>query len=114
MSHESHGSVKEYVTGLILSLVLTFIPFGLAMQRVNAIEAGTNDAFSVGSIMVVILICAIAQLLVQGVFFLHMNGSSSQFWNSTSAIYIIACIIFFVVGSIWIFNHLGHNMLMGH
>ncbi len=81
MSHESHGSVKEYVTGLILSLVL---------------------------------ICAIAQLLVQGVFFLHMNGSSSQFWNSTSAIYIIACIIFFVVGSIWIFNHLGHNMLMGH
>ncbi len=103
-SGQSHGSVKEYVTGLILSLVLTFIPFGLvAMGGLNA-----------GAVAAIIIVCAIAQLLVQGIFFLHMNGSSSQAWNTTSAIYVISTILFFVIGSIWIFSHLSHNMLMGH
>lgn len=103
-SGEAHGSVKEYVTGLILSIVLTLIPFGLVVY----------GSMSSGVVMTVIIICAIAQLLVQGIFFLHMNGSSSQFWNTTSAIYIIFVVLFFVIGSIWIFSHLNHNMLMGH
>lgn len=101
---EAHGSVKEYVTGLILSIVLTLIPFGLVAY----------GNMAVGAVMAVIIVCAIAQLLVQGIFFLHMNGSSSQAWNTTSAIYIISTILFFVIGSIWIFNHLNHNVLMGH
>lgn len=101
---QAHGSVKEYVTGLILSIVLTLIPFGLV--------AFSN--LSSGIVMSVIIVCAIAQLLVQAVFFLHMNGDSSQAWNMTSAIYVIFTVIFLVIGTIWIFNHLSHNMLMGH
>lgn len=100
---EAHGSVKEYVTGLILSIVLTLIPFGLVVY----------GGMSPGVVMTVIILCAIAQLLVQGIFFLHLNDSS-QFWNTTSAIYIIFTVLFFVIGSIWIFSHLNHNMLMGH
>ncbi|PID63889.1 MAG: cytochrome o ubiquinol oxidase subunit IV [Gammaproteobacteria bacterium] len=103
-SGQSHGSVKEYLTGLALSLVLTFIPFGLVAM----------SSMTPGSIMAIIIACAIAQLLVQGIFFLHMNGDSSQSWNTTSAIYVISTILFFVIGTIWIFNHLNHNMLMGH
>ncbi len=109
MSHQSHsgqahGSVKEYVTGLFLSIILTLIPFGLVVY-------GNMPA---GTVMAVIIACAIAQLLVQAIFFLHMNGSSSQTWNTTSAIYTIFTVLFFVIGTIWIFNHANHNMLMGH
>lgn len=101
----SHGSVKEYVTGLILSLVLTFIPFGLIVF----------GSLSTGSIMAIIIVCAIAQLLVQGIFFLHMGTkTASQIWDSGSGLYIVAMILFFIIGTIWIFNHLSHNMLMGH
>lgn len=100
----AHGSVKEYVIGLILSLVLTFISFGLVLY---------SDMAS-GAIMAIIIVCAVAQLLVQGIFFLHMNGSSDQVWNTTSAIYIIFTVLFFVIGTIWIFAHANHNMLMGH
>ncbi len=113
-NQETHGSVKEYVVGLILSLALTILPFWLVWGRVEAVKAGNvADAMSVGTIMGIVLICVIAQLLVQGLFFLHM-ASKSQFWNQSSAVYIIANVIFFVVGTIWIFNHLSHNMLMGH
>ncbi len=106
---EAHGSVKEYVTGLILSIVLTLIPFGLVLYSHQS-----GGQISAAIVMGVIIACAIAQLLVQGIFFLHMNGHSSQLWNTTSAVYVIFTVLFFVVGTIWIFGHLNHNMLMGH
>lgn len=100
----AHGSVKEYITGLILSIVLTVIPFAMVMS-------GTDF----GSLtLIVILLCAIAQVFVQLVFFLHMNGGSDQTWNTTSAVFIVLIVAIVVLGSIWIMQHLNHNMLMGH
>ncbi|MBO1254195.1 cytochrome o ubiquinol oxidase subunit IV [Alteromonas sp. 5E99-2] len=101
---QAHGSVKEYVTGLILSIVLTIIPFYLVMSGVG------SDTLTV----VAIVVAAVAQVLVQMVFFLHMNGSSEQTWVTTSAIYTIFIVLFILIGSMWIFEHLNHNMLMGH
>lgn len=100
----SHGSVKEYVVGLILSIVLTVIPFGLVMSGV----------LPTGPTLLAILVCAIAQLFVQLVFFLHMNTSSEQIWNTSSAVFIVIIVAILIVGSIWIMEHLNHNMLMGY
>ena len=100
----AHGSVKEYVWGLIWSIVLTAIPFALVM-------GGYLDN---GLTLLIILLCAIAQVFVQLVFFLHMNGSSEQIWNTTSAVFIVLIVAIVVLGSIWIMQHLNHNMLMGH
>ena len=99
----AHGSVKEYVIGLILSIVLTVIPFGLVM-------AGNTGALT----LAVILLCLVAQVFVQLVFFLHMNGSSEQIWNTASGVFIVLIVLIVVLGSIWIMNHLNHNMLLGH
>jgi len=101
---QAHGSVKEYVTGLILSIVLTVIPFYLVMS------GAASDTLTV----VAIVVAAIAQVLVQMVFFLHMNGSSGQTWLTASAVYTVFILLFVIVGSLWIFEHLNHNMLMGH
>ena len=100
----SHGSVKEYTVGLILSLVLTAIPFAALMY----------DIFVPAVTLAIILVCAVAQIFVQLVFFLHMNSSSEQLWNTTSAVFVTLIVAIVVIGSIWIMEHLNHNMLMGH
>lgn len=99
-----HGSKKEYVTGLIISIILTVIPFALVMMKLASPVVA----------IAVILICAVAQLLVQAVFFLHMNTSSEQSWNLMTGIYSVIIFVVLIVGSMWIFAHLHHNILMGH
>jgi cytochrome o ubiquinol oxidase operon protein cyoD len=100
----AHGSVKEYVIGLILSIVLTAIPFGVVML------GGLSDTLAI----VLILLCAVGQVFVQLIFFLHMNTSSEQLWNTTSMAFVVVLVGILIVGSIWIMAHLNHNMLMGH
>ena len=100
----AHGSVKEYVIGLLLSIGLTALPFASLMF----------DLFSGATTLMVILLCAVAQIFVQLIFFLHMNSSSEQLWNTTSAVFIVLIVAILVVGSILIMEHLNHNMLMGH
>lgn len=101
---QAHGSVKEYVIGLILSIVLTVPPFYIVM----------TDAMTGGWATALILLCAVAQLFVQLIFFLHMNTSSEQMWNVTTAIFVVILVAILIVGSVWIMNHLDHNMIMGH
>ncbi|WP_171522922.1 cytochrome o ubiquinol oxidase subunit IV [Acinetobacter shaoyimingii] len=109
MSHEhnaagaSHGTVKQYTIGFILSVVLTVVPFYMAMN---------TDSFSRGAIVATIAITAIAQVLVQLVFFLHMNSSSEQRWNVIAFIYTILTIAVLLVGSVWIMNYLHSNMMI--
>ncbi|MDA0148098.1 cytochrome o ubiquinol oxidase subunit IV [Vibrio sp. LaRot3] len=101
---QAHGSVKEYVTGLVYSLLLTIIPFAMVM-------------FGIGDkplVIAVIMITAVAQILVQLIFFLHMNTSSEQMWNTTSAVFVVVIVAIILIGSLWIMEHLNHNMLMGH
>lgn len=100
----AHGSVKEYLWGLVLSIILTAVPFAMVMI------GGFDNKLT----LIVILLCAIAQVFVQLIFFLHMNTSSEQSWNTVSAVFIVLIVAIVVLGSIWIMNHLNHNMLMGH
>lgn len=100
----SHGSIKEYSLGLLLSVVLTVIPFAIVMSGIASVPV------SIG----IIIVCAIAQLLVQAVFFLHMNTSSEQSWNLLTGLYSVLLVVILILGSMWIFSHLHHNMLMGH
>ena len=100
----AHGSLYEYLIGLCLSIILTAIPFGIVMS-------GTlGETLSV----VIILLCALGQVLVQLIFFLHMNNSSENRWNVVTMAFVVILVLILIVGSIWIMQHLDHNMLMGH
>ena len=99
---ESHGNVKQYTVGFILSVILTVIPFGMVMA----------GGFGRGIVMAVIAITAVAQVLVQLVYFLHMNSSSEQRWNVIAFIYTVLCIAVLLVGSVWIMNYLHYNMMI--
>ena len=101
---QAHGSMKEYVIGLILSIGLTLVPFYLVM----------TGAWSDTATFIAITVTAIAQVLVQLIFFLHMNGSSKQAWLTMTGVYALFIVAFVIVGSLWIFEHLNDNLLMSH
>ena len=109
MSHDhnaagaAHGNVKQYTIGFIVSVLLTVVPFYMAMN---------TDDFSRGAIIATIAITAVAQVLVQLVYFLHMNSSSEQRWNVIAFVYTILCIAVLLIGSVWIMNYLHYNMMI--
>ena len=87
MSHDhnaagaSHGNIKQYSIGFILSVVLTIIPFGMVMKGMFWPWCSCC--------ITVIAITAVAQILVQLIYFLHMNSSSEQRWNVIAFVYTI-------------------------
>ncbi len=68
---ESHGSVKSYLIGFVLAVVLTVIPFWMVM----------SGDFSRTVNGVVIAVTAVLQMLVHLVFFLHLDRSSESRWR---------------------------------
>jgi cytochrome o ubiquinol oxidase operon protein cyoD len=98
----SHGNFKQYTVGFILSVVLTIIPFGMVMA----------GGFAPGLLLAVVGITAIVQVLVQLIFFLHMNSSAEQRWNVIAFIYTILTIAVLLIGSVWVMNYLHFNMML--
>jgi cytochrome o ubiquinol oxidase subunit IV len=97
----THGSRKSYITGFLLAIALTIVPFGLVMSH-----------SSVGTPLI-IAVFAMAQIVVHIVYFLHVNRSEEQHWNLTALLFtaIVVCII--LGGSIWIMHNLYINMMPG-
>lgn len=105
MSHNahdsSHGSVKSYIVGFILSIVLTIIPYWLVA---NHVMAGDSLIFT-------IVLFAIAQLLVQLIFFLHLGTAPEQRNNTLSFIFTLIVVILIAGGSLWVMWNLNYNMM---
>jgi cytochrome o ubiquinol oxidase subunit IV len=99
----SHGSVRSYVTGFILSVILTGAPFALVMSGV--MPAATAVPVCVG--------LGIVQIVVHLIYFLHMNGSSSQSWNMAAFVFTLIVVAILVAGSLWVMYHLNANMMPG-
>lgn len=94
------GTIKSYVTGFILSIVLTLIPYFLV----------ANHLLSGNVLVTVIIIFAFIQLLVQMLFFLHMRRESTPRWKLAFFISFFSIIVIVVIASIWIMQHLNYNM----
>lgn len=97
-----HGSYKSYITGFILAVILTVIPFWLVM----------GSGFAKSTIALWIVLFAVAQVLVHLVYFLHLNTSSEQRWNSLAFAYTVLLVVILIGGSVWIMYHLHLNMVM--
>lgn len=97
----SHGSVKSYFIGFLISIVLTIIPFYFVMTHIVSKEF----------IVVTIIVTAILQLLVQLICFLHMSHESHPRWNLTAFIFTTIVVTILVIGSLWIMWNLNENMM---
>jgi len=101
--HEaSHGSFKSYMTGFVLSIILTAIPFWLVMGDV--IESKTV-------LVAAIMILGTIQIVVHMVYFLHMNTRSESGWTMMALIFTIVIVVIALVGSLWVMHHLNTNMM---
>lgn len=98
-----HATVKSYLIGFVLSVILTAIPFALTM----------TGALPASALVPVILILGVIQIVVHLYFFLHMNASSSQVWNNAAFVFTVIIVGILIVGSIWVMTHLNHNMAPG-
>ena len=98
----AHGSFKSYMTGFILSVVLTAIPFWLVMGHVFAQSSTTA---------LVIFGFAAVQIVVHMVYFLHMNTRSEGGWSMLALIFTGVLVVIALSGSIWVMYHLNANMM---
>ncbi len=102
--HEAgHGSFKSYVTGFILSVILTAIPFWLVMGDVLDSKVATVAA---------IMIIGAVQIVVHMVYFLHMNTKSEGGWTMMALIFTVIIVAIALVGSLWVMHHLNTNMMV--
>jgi cytochrome o ubiquinol oxidase subunit IV len=102
--HEAgHGTFKSYVTGFVLSVILTAIPFWLVMGDVLDSKAATVAA---------IMILGVVQIVVHMIYFLHMNTRSEGGWTMMALIFTIVIVAIALVGSLWVMHHLNTNMMV--
>ncbi|MGV7963650.1 cytochrome o ubiquinol oxidase subunit IV [Photorhabdus tasmaniensis] len=98
----SHGSLKSYIIGFVLSVILTVIPFWIVM----------DGSASHTTILTTVVGLAVVQILVHFIYFLHMNTSSEERWNLVALLFTILIIGIVVVGSLWIMYNLNINMMV--
>jgi cytochrome o ubiquinol oxidase operon protein cyoD len=97
---QQHVKPTPYVVGFILSLVFTIIPYYLVVEK----------TLKGNALLATIIGFAILQLIVQVVFFLHIGREKKPHFNLLFLISTVGIIFVVTVGSIWIMNHLHHNM----
>ena len=97
-----HASLREYVTGFLLSVVLTAIPFWLVMHGAPADKVTTG---------VIITLFAAVQVVVHMIYFLHLNARSQGGWNMLALIFTVMLVAIVLTGTLWVMYHLNHNMM---
>ncbi|MGZ0052330.1 cytochrome o ubiquinol oxidase subunit IV [Brevibacillus gelatini] len=88
----NHGSLKSYVIGFILSIVLTIIPLVLVM----------NQMMEKTALVITIMVMAILQFVVQLFFFMHIREGEKPRYNVQTLILGLVIVFTIVAGSIWI------------
>lgn len=96
-----HGTLRGYLIGFTLSVVLTAIPFALVMT-------GRLDATTTA---IVVLGMALVQIVVHMVFFLHMTTRAEGGWSFLALMFTLVVVVVTLSGSIWVMYHMNANMM---
>jgi cytochrome o ubiquinol oxidase subunit IV len=90
-----------YITGFILSLLLT----------IGAYIAVTQHTAQGALLITIIIGLAIAQVLVQLFFFLHLGRETKPRWKLAVLLFMLMVLGILVFGSLWIMQNLDYNMM---
>lgn len=94
-------TLKSYMTGLILSLILTGIAFTLVGKHLLDTEG----------LYISLTALAVAQLFAQVICFLRLNTTAEGRWNTMPFIFTFIIVGVLVGGSLWIMYNLNINMM---
>ena len=99
--HTRPVTVKSYITGFALAVILTVMAF-------TAVSFG--QTIPRRGIVIAISVAALAQVFVHLRFFLHLDSSQSQRWNLLSLLFTLIILIVFVAGTLWVLSDLNYRM----
>ncbi len=97
----AHGDYRSYVTGFVLSLTFTLIPYVIVVEE---LMSGVALAF-------VLVGFALIQLMVQLRFFIHLGHENGPRWNLVAFLFMVLVVGIVVGGSLWIMHNLNYNMM---
>jgi cytochrome o ubiquinol oxidase subunit IV len=99
------SNLISYIIGYALSLLLTFLAVGAyGLHQLNQHTSPSHELLAV-----IFVILAVAQLLVQLFFFLHLGRRDSHS-NAVAFGFAAFVLVVFVGGTLWIMQNLRHNM----
>lgn len=96
-----HSTFSGYLIGFVLSVILTAIPFAVVMG--GFLERTPT--------VILITVCAVAQILVHMVFFLHLNAKIEAGWTLLSTIFTIVFLCITIAGTLWVMYNMNVNMM---
>ena len=98
----SHSTFKGYMTGFVLAVILTAIPFWLVMGKAFA---------STNTTSLIILGFAAVQIVVHMIYILHMDTKVQGGWSMLALIFTLVLVAIALAGSLWVMHHLNANMM---
>ena len=101
----AHGSLRGYLIGFFLSVVLTAVPFWLVMGEV--LDSKQLTGF-------IVMALAVVQIVVHMVYFLHMDTRAEQGWTMMALIFTLIVVVIALSGSLWVMYHLNTNTMPFH
>lgn len=99
--HGWNASLKPQFIGFISSLVLLIAVYRIIMHH------HLSDALLYATISG----AAIAQALLQLVFFMHLGLETKPRWNSITFFFAVLVILLIIGGSLWIMNNINYNLM---
>jgi cytochrome o ubiquinol oxidase operon protein cyoD len=103
LQQKSHRvTLLTYVTGFILSVLLTLTAFLVVKDKL----------LNGRGLILILLGFATIQLVVQLLFFLHLDKESKPRWNLMTFLFAALVLLIVVGGSLWIMNSLNYRMGM--
>jgi cytochrome o ubiquinol oxidase operon protein cyoD len=99
--HTEHGSVKTYILGLVLSVVLTMGSYFFV-----------SESWLSGKVLIAtITALGIAQALIQLVLFLHLGKEEKPRLNLAVFLFMALVLVIIVLGSLWIMENLNYRVM---
>lgn len=95
------GRLTTYIVGFVLSILLTLTAFLVV-----------DDKLLTGWWLTITLLgFATVQLMVQLIFFLHLDRERSPRWNLQAFGFMAMVLLIIVLGSLWIMHNLNYHMM---
>jgi cytochrome o ubiquinol oxidase operon protein cyoD len=98
--------IISYSIGFLASIALTLSAYAIVVHDVFA------DFWSPAIIAIILSVLASIQLVVQLLFFLHLNDEEKPRWKLLSFIFALIILSIVVFGSLWIMFDLNDRMMM--
>nr|CBI80167.1 Cytochrome o ubiquinol oxidase protein cyoD (modular protein) [Bartonella sp. 1-1C] len=99
-------SIGSYLVGFILAVLFTLGSFIPVMY-------GLLDSWAISTKVIYLIGMALIQIIVQIVFFLHLNSGPDARWNLTALLFTAMCAFIIIGGTWWAISHLNYNMMGG-